>query len=116
MSNNKRLKSWLVDGGVQKGDTSEQPIADLFPKATVLFTDIAGFTAWSSSREPTQVFTLLQNIYRNFDEIADRRRVFKVETIAHRQGWPVGESGRFGHYVRQGVQGIRLLRIQGQPA
>jgi class 3 adenylate cyclase len=81
MSNNKRLKSWLVDGGVQKGDASEQPIADLFPKATVLFTDIAGFTAWSSSREPTQVFTLLQNIYRNFDEIADRRRVFKVETI-----------------------------------
>lgn len=61
--------------------TSEQPIADLFPQVTVLFTDIAGFTAWSSSREPTHVFILNQNIYRSFDEISDRRRIFKVETI-----------------------------------
>jgi len=32
-----------------------KPIADLFPEATVMFADISGFTAWSSSREPTQV-------------------------------------------------------------
>ncbi|KAG7341943.1 adenylate/guanylate cyclase with integral membrane sensor [Nitzschia inconspicua] len=59
------------------GDT----IADLFPNCTVLFADIAGFTAWSSSRSPEQVFTLLQNIYQAFDKIAARRKVFKVETI-----------------------------------
>ena len=40
-----------------------------------------GFTAWSSTREPTQVFTLLENIYASFDEIAKRRRIFKVETV-----------------------------------
>lgn len=40
-----------------------------------------GFTAWSSSRQPTQVFTLLETIYHSFDEIAKRRGVFKVETI-----------------------------------
>ena len=45
-----------------------KPIADLFPSATVLFADIAGFTAWSSIREPSQVFILLENIYRNFDK------------------------------------------------
>ncbi|KAL3925957.1 MAG: hypothetical protein SGILL_000058 [Bacillariaceae sp.] len=56
-------------------------IADLFPNCTVLFADIAGFTAWSSSRSPEQVFTLLQTIYQAFDKIAARRRVFKVETI-----------------------------------
>jgi hypothetical protein len=32
-----------------------QPIADLFPNATVLFADLVGFTAWSSVREPPQV-------------------------------------------------------------
>ena len=35
------------------------PIADLFPNSTVLFADISGFTAWSSEREPAQVFQLL---------------------------------------------------------
>jgi class 3 adenylate cyclase len=58
-----------------------KPIADLFPETTILFADISGFTAWSSTREPTQVFTLLETIYRAFDEIAKRRRVFKVETV-----------------------------------
>jgi len=57
------------------------PIADLFPDTTVMFADIAGFTAWSSTRDPTQVFTLLETLYRGFDKIAAERRVFKVETI-----------------------------------
>ena len=32
-------------------------------------------------REPSQVFTLLESIYRAFDSLAERRRVFKVETV-----------------------------------
>lgn len=35
----------------------DAPIADLFPDCTVMFCDIAGFTAWSSVREPSQVRT-----------------------------------------------------------
>eukprot|EP00980_Cylindrotheca_fusiformis_P027058 scaffold18572_cov129-Cylindrotheca_fusiformis.AAC.1 len=31
------------------------PLADLFPSITVVFADIAGFTAWSSAREPGQL-------------------------------------------------------------
>jgi class 3 adenylate cyclase len=46
-----------------------------------MFADLAGFTAWSSVREPVQVFTLLETLYRAFDDIAKRRRVFKVETV-----------------------------------
>jgi class 3 adenylate cyclase len=68
-----------------RGDTADirstKPIADLFPHATVMFADIAGFTAWSSVREPTQVFVLLETVYNVFDKLAKRRRVFKVETI-----------------------------------
>ena len=40
-----------------------------------------GFTAWSSEREPQDVFLLLQTIYHAFDRLARRRGVFKVETI-----------------------------------
>jgi Adenylate and Guanylate cyclase catalytic domain len=57
------------------------PIADIYPETTVLFGDIVGFTAWSSERSPTQVFHLLETLYASFDEIAKKRRVFKVETI-----------------------------------
>lgn len=74
-----RLKSFL--SGSDPEDDTDQPIADLFLHCTVLFSDIAGFTAWSSTRDPAQVFILLQTIYQNFDTIAKRRRVFKVETI-----------------------------------
>ncbi len=58
-----------------------EPIADFFPNVTVIFADISGFTAWSSEREPTQVFQLLETVYRKFDAIAEKHGVFKVETI-----------------------------------
>ena len=73
------MSPFMKDGG-NYGEGSA-PIADLFPSATVLFMDIAGFTAWSSAREPTQVFILLETLYHSFDKIAKHRRVFKVETI-----------------------------------
>ena len=66
---------------IAAGIKRSKPIADLFPEATIIFADIVGFTAWSSTREPTQVFQLLETIYHVFDEIANRRRVFKVETV-----------------------------------
>ncbi|CAB9518934.1 Receptor-type guanylate cyclase gcy [Seminavis robusta] len=65
----------------KRKEKRSKPNADLFPETTVLFADIVGFTAWSSVREPTQVFELLETIYHSFDEIARRRKVFKVETI-----------------------------------
>jgi len=46
-----------------------------------MFADVEGFTAWSSVREPSQVFTLLETIYAAFDRVALRRGVFKVETV-----------------------------------
>jgi hypothetical protein len=86
-----QLKSFLQEGAPKKTlNTSEhstdlfeykknsKPIADLFPSVTVLFADISGFTAWSSSREPAQVFMLLETIYRSFDRIARKLVVFKV--------------------------------------
>lgn len=63
----------------QQEQTKSKPIADLFPETTVMFCDISGFTAWSSVREPPQVFVLLETVYEAFDDIAKRRKVFKVE-------------------------------------
>ena len=76
------LKSYLLNGGGDDGsNSSSKPLADLFLETTILFADISGFTAWSSVRDPTQVFSLLEAVYKAFDAIASRRRVFKVETV-----------------------------------
>jgi hypothetical protein len=39
--------------------------------------DLKGFTAWSSIREPTAVFTLLETIYGSFDTIAKKRGKYR---------------------------------------
>lgn len=57
------------------------PIAEFFPNVSVVFADISGFTAWSSEREPSQVFQLLETVYQAFDKVAHRFGIFKVETI-----------------------------------
>eukprot|EP00934_Nitzschia_sp_Nitz4_P008421 Nitzschia sp. Nitz4//scaffold32_size149145//103969//107607//NITZ4_002893-RA/size149145-augustus-gene-0.52-mRNA-1//-1//CDS//3329548111//8411//frame0 len=82
-----RLKTFMSNDATHNAnessndDMGNRPIADLFPEATVLFADIAGFTAWSSTREPSQVFILLETLYGSFDKLAAKRGVFKVETI-----------------------------------
>lgn len=65
-------------GGIAK---SSKPIADLFEETTIYFADLAGFTAWSSKRTPSEVFELLETLYGAFDKIAHKRGVFKIETI-----------------------------------
>jgi class 3 adenylate cyclase len=80
---------------VENSTLTGRPIADLFPHATVLFGDIAGFTAWSSTREPPQVFILLESLYALFDSLAIKRKVFKVETIGDCYMAVVGLPGTF---------------------
>ena len=81
-----RLESFLGGAKGKHSDevsppAGEKPLAELFPEATIMFGDLVGFTAWSSQREPHQVFRLLETIYSSFDKIAVKRGVFKVETI-----------------------------------
>jgi Adenylate and Guanylate cyclase catalytic domain len=81
-----KLQSFLRDHTSADANTggvnfAGNPIAELYPDTTVLFADIVGFTAWSSTRQPAQVFTLLETLYAAFDNIAKQRGVFKVETI-----------------------------------
>ena len=67
----KKLKSFLDEENPAASNDTQlimfktKPIADLFPETTVMFADLVGFTAWSSVREPTQVFQLLETIYHS---------------------------------------------------
>ena len=73
------LKSFMDDffGEVR----SSNPIADLYPATSILFADLAGFTKWSAAHTPADVFTMLEAFYSSFDELANKRGVFKVETV-----------------------------------
>ena len=66
-----------------------KPIADLYAETTILFADLVGFTAWSSTREPSSVFELLETVFGEFDRLAKKHRVFKVETGTSRNSYLV---------------------------
>lgn len=63
------------------GIVGSEPIAEFFTATSIMFADLSGFTAWSSTREPAQVFTLLETLYGAMDKAARRLGVFKVETV-----------------------------------
>jgi len=56
-------------------------IAETFHATTILFSDVVGFTAWSSSVSPERVFSFLGAMFHAFDQLAARLGIFKVETI-----------------------------------
>jgi hypothetical protein len=84
-----KLKAFLKDGSNhvnavvwENGGSDDftvknaKQIAELFPDTTIMFADIAGFTAWASSREPSHVFTLLETLYGAFDRQARKMGEF----------------------------------------
>ena len=52
-------------------------IADFYPEATVLFSDIVSFTSWSSSVPPEKVFEMLEVMFGTFDELARANDCYK---------------------------------------
>ncbi|KAL3805981.1 hypothetical protein ACHAW5_006588 [Stephanodiscus triporus] len=60
---------------------NDEPIAELFHNTSIMFSDIVGFTKWSSERSPNEVFKLLEQIFWEFDDIAARLNIFKLGTI-----------------------------------
>lgn len=60
---------------------SNQPIADGFADATVMFADIVNFTQVAAGMTPTQVFAMLNRIFSSFDELAEKFGLEKIKTI-----------------------------------
>eukprot|EP00753_Platysulcus_tardus_P007432 PLAT152.12.p1 GENE.PLAT152.12~~PLAT152.12.p1 ORF type:complete len:1162 (-),score=697.22 PLAT152.12:11-3496(-) len=56
-------------------------VADTFESVTIIFTDMVGFTSYSSRIKPRQLVKFLNFMYSQFDEIAARYGIYKVETI-----------------------------------
>lgn len=52
-----------------------------FDKVTIFFSDIIGFTTISAYSTPTEIITLLNELYSVFDDTIHSHQVYKVETI-----------------------------------
>jgi len=62
--------------------SGEEIIADFFQDASVLFADIAGFTVLSSKmNDATKLVSILNDIFRDFDNITQEFGLEKIKTI-----------------------------------
>jgi guanylate cyclase len=61
--------------------TAPRPIADQFENASILFADVVDFTPLSARMTPTDLVGLLDRLFTDFDDLADRYDVEKIKTI-----------------------------------
>jgi class 3 adenylate cyclase len=59
----------------------EQTIVDAVPEATVLFADIVGFTRIAADFTPARTVSLLNEIFSEFDYLAEQAGIEKIKTI-----------------------------------
>lgn len=94
------------------------PIAEPYSDVTIIFTDIKGFTAYSSQKSPGELVEFLNLMYSAFDEIIVNWGLHKVEIIGDAyfivSGCPVPPDkeprGRDENAVRAVEVALALLR------
>ncbi len=75
------LRSMLPASVVERLRGGETEIADHFDAATILFSDIVGFTALAATLPPGQTLEVLNTIFSEFDRLAVSFGIEKIKTI-----------------------------------
>lgn len=70
-----KLRSDLIAAG------PPEIIADRFEEVSVLFADLVQFTRFSPALSPERLVAILNEIFADFDDIADKRGLEKIKTI-----------------------------------
>jgi adenylate cyclase len=61
-------------------DKAGAEIADAFPQASILFADMAGFTARASDTAPDELVRFLNGVYTEIDALVERHGLEKIKT------------------------------------
>ena len=59
----------------------EVEIADRFTEATILFSDLVGFTGLANRCSPARIVEILNNLFSAFDALAEKLQLEKIKTI-----------------------------------
>ncbi|MCE9597934.1 MAG: adenylate/guanylate cyclase domain-containing protein [Spirochaetia bacterium] len=75
------LQNILPSSVIKKLRESPDTIAERFENCTVLFSDIVGFTEMSRKMPAVGVVSLLNEIFSDFDDLAEKHQLEKIKTI-----------------------------------
>jgi adenylate cyclase len=75
------LLNVLPAGVVDRLKAGEARIADRLDEVTILFADIAGFTAFAAKHSPAEVVDVLNHLFSRFDALCAAHGVEKLKTI-----------------------------------
>jgi class 3 adenylate cyclase len=75
------LLNVLPDQIAERLKQGEQPIADHFDEASVIFIDIVDFTKLSAKSTPQKMVNMLNDVFTEFDKIAEKYGLEKIKTI-----------------------------------
>ncbi|MFB2891926.1 adenylate/guanylate cyclase domain-containing protein [Aerosakkonemataceae cyanobacterium BLCC-F50] len=77
----KLLLNILPKSIAEKLKTNQSSIAEYFEEATILFSDIVGFTQVSSQISPIELVELLNQMFSLFDRLTEKYNLEKIKTI-----------------------------------
>lgn len=86
-----------------------------YENVTLLFADIAGFTAYSAGRSPAEVVSMLSDLFTEFDRECNASGLYKVYTIGDCyvvMGFSDKNSRDFPEYEAQQVVELSIKFIQ----
>ena len=79
--NERLLLNILPEPVARRLRTGETLIADRFDDVTLMFADIVGFTQISAKLSPSELVTVLNDVFTAFDDLVGRYDLEKVKTI-----------------------------------
>lgn len=75
------LLNQLMPPHVYKKLRNNKPVNDRLSNVTLIFADITGFTAWSSTKSPNEIVQKLGYLFERFDMLCEKHNTYKVHTI-----------------------------------